>query len=55
MQVDYDDTTLALCGRAALNAWDKVKETGKRSELLTDILQGSGEAFTDFFEDWLQL
>lgn len=37
MQVEYDDTTLALCCKAALSAWDRVKDTGKRSELLTDI------------------
>lgn len=44
-----DDNTLALCYLTALNAWHKVEGLGKRSESLTNIIQGPKEAFTDFF------
>jgi hypothetical protein len=33
----------------ALRAWDKVEDPGKKSTSFTKIIQGSGEAFTDFF------
>ena len=32
-----------------LNAWDKIEESGKRSESLTKIIQGLKEAFNNFF------
>ena len=42
-------TTLALCHLAALNAWNKVEESGKRSESFSKITQGPKEVFTGFF------
>lgn len=35
---------------AALNAWYKVKQSRKRSELFTKIILGPIEDFTDFFQ-----
>ena len=43
--LEFDDHTLALCHLAALNARDKVEESGKRSESLTKIIQSPKEAF----------
>lgn len=39
-QFEFDDHILALCCLAALNTWDKVEESGKRSESLAKIIQG---------------
>lgn len=50
MQVVYDEAALALCHMAASNAWDKVEETGKGLEPLTQIMQGSKETFTEFLQ-----
>ena len=35
---------------ATLNAWDKVEESGKRTESFTKNIQGPKEAFTDFLQ-----
>lgn len=43
--LEFDDHTLALRHLAALNARDKVEESGKRSESLTKIIQSPKEAF----------
>ncbi|XP_016827320.1 uncharacterized protein LOC103161659 isoform X1 [Cricetulus griseus] len=48
VQAEYDDHMLSLCGKAALNAWDKVREPGERLEIYTKIEQGQTEPFTDF-------
>ena len=34
---------------AALNAWDKVEESGTRSQSFNKIMQGLKEAFTEVF------
>ena len=31
-QAHYDEHTLSLCRTAALNAWDRIQELGKRTE-----------------------
>lgn len=46
----YDVQTLILCRTAALNAWDKVEEPGKKSESFTKVKQGPKESFTDFLQ-----
>jgi hypothetical protein len=35
------------CLLAALNAWDNVKESGKKAESFTKLIQAPKEAFTD--------
>lgn len=47
-QITFDDHTLALCCTAALNAWDKIQESGKRTEPFTKIIQGPIETCTEF-------
>lgn len=50
-QLEFDDyKTLALCHLVALNAWNKVEESGERSESFTKIIQGPNEAFNDFLK-----
>lgn len=39
-----------LCHLATLNAWDKVEESGKKSESFTKIIQGPKEAYTDILQ-----
>ena len=48
MQAVYDEETLALCVLSALKAWDKVKESGKRLDSFTQVMQGPKETFPDF-------
>ena len=48
MQVMYDKATLALCYLAALNALDRIEDTGKRLEPFTQVIQGPQETFPDF-------
>ena len=38
-QAVYDDHTLDLCHAAALNAWDKIGEIGKKIESFTKVIQ----------------
>ena len=45
----FDDHNLVLCHVAALNAWDRVEESGKRAESFTNIVHGLKEVFNDFF------
>ena len=47
-QIQFDDTAIEQCHLVALRAWDKVEESENRSTSFTKIVQGSGEAFTDF-------
>jgi hypothetical protein len=35
---------------AALNAWDKVTESGKRHEPLPQVMQGTKETYIDFLQ-----
>lgn len=49
-QLEFDDHTLALHHLAALNARDKVEESGKRFESFTKIIQGPKEAFNYFLQ-----
>ena len=49
-QVVYDDHTLDLCDKAALNAWDRTGEIGKKIESFTKDIQGPKEIFTDFLQ-----
>ena len=50
-QLEFDDyKTLALCHLVALNAWNKVEESGERSESFTKIIQSPNEAFNDFLK-----
>ena len=41
---------LALCHAAALNAWDRTEEVGKKIESLAEVIQGPKEIFTDFLQ-----
>jgi hypothetical protein len=41
---------LALCHIPALNAWDKVEETGKRLKPFIQVIPVPKEIFTDFFQ-----
>ncbi|XP_035296233.1 endogenous retrovirus group K member 113 Gag polyprotein-like [Cricetulus griseus] len=50
IQAEYDDHTLSLCRTAALNAWDKVRESGEQLEAFTKIEQGQTEPFKDFLD-----
>lgn len=43
-----DNNTLILCCIAALNAWNKVEELGKRIESFTKSIQDQKEVFADF-------
>ncbi|ERE68429.1 putative Gag polyprotein [Cricetulus griseus] len=52
VQAGYDDHILSLCRTAALNAWDKIRESGERVETYTEIEQGLTEQFPDFFKDY---
>lgn len=45
----YDDHILSLCHTAALKAWDRIQESGKRMEPYTRVKQGQREPFSDFF------
>lgn len=47
-QVHFEDAIVEQGHLAALRAWDKV-EPGKKSTPFTKIIQGTREAFTDFF------
>lgn len=48
-QIRFDDAITEQCHFVALRDQDKVGEPGKRSTSFTKIVQGSGEAFADFF------
>ncbi|ERE73838.1 Retroviral nucleocapsid protein Gag containing protein [Cricetulus griseus] len=50
IQAEYDNHMLSLCRKAALNAWDKVREPGERLETYTKIEQGQTEPFKDFLD-----
>ncbi|EGW00316.1 hypothetical protein I79_023426 [Cricetulus griseus] len=39
---------LSLCRTAALNAWDKVRESGEQLKAYAKIEQGQTEPFKDF-------
>lgn len=41
---------MVLCHLAALNAWDEVEGSGKRTELFTKIIRGPAEAFSDVLQ-----
>ena len=49
-QAVYDDHTLDLCHTAALNAWDRIGEIGKKTESFTKAIQGPQETFTDLLK-----
>lgn len=40
-QFGFDDHILVLCHRAALNAWSRVEESGKRTKSFTEITKRS--------------
>ena len=48
LQSLYDEHTLVLCRMAALNAWDRIEEIGKKLESFTKVVQSPRETFTDF-------
>ena len=50
MQFLYDDHAMNLCHAAALNAWDRTGEVGKKIESLTKVIQGPKETFMDFLQ-----
>ncbi|KAL6066104.1 hypothetical protein STEG23_017586 [Scotinomys teguina] len=50
IQATYDEHTISLCRTAALNAWEKIPEPGKQTEVYTKIFQGPREPFTDFLQ-----
>ena len=41
---------MSLCSTAALNAWDRIQELGKRTESYIRLKQDQREPFTDFIE-----
>ena len=45
-----DDHTLHLCHTAALNAWGRIGEIGKKIESFTKVVQGPKEALIDFLQ-----
>ena len=47
----HDEHNLSLYSTAALNAWDRIQELGKRTESYKHIRikQGQREPFSDFF------
>ena len=47
----FDDHTLALCHTAALNAYDRPKESGKKTESFTKIIQGPKKPLMIFYQD----
>ena len=47
-QALYDEHTLDLCRMAALNAWDRIEEVGKKLEPFNRVIQSPRETFTDF-------
>ena len=49
-QAIYDEHTLSLCSTAALNAWDRIQELGKRIESYIRVKQGQREPFSDFLQ-----
>lgn len=49
MQVDCDDTTLALCGRAAISAWDKVRKQEKGLNCLLTFYRAQEKPSLIFF------
>lgn len=50
-QITFDDHILALCHIAALNACDRAKESGKRTESFTKITQGPKKPLLIFYKD----
>ena len=50
VQALYDDEVLSLCHKAALNAWDRLPEPGRKVESYTRVRQGQGEPYTDFLQ-----
>lgn len=50
VQASYDEHTISLCRTAALNAWEKIPEPGKPTEIYSKIFQGPREPFTDFLQ-----
>lgn len=48
-QFRLDDHTLVLCHTAVLNAWDRVEESGKRTEQFTKVIQGPKKPSLFFF------
>ncbi|KAL6040241.1 hypothetical protein STEG23_020317 [Scotinomys teguina] len=49
-QITYDDQAIILCRMAALNAWDRIEEAGKKIESFTKVKQGPKESFMDFLQ-----
>lgn len=49
LQRQLGDQTLALCHLAVLHAWDKVEESERRSESLTNIMQCPKEVAYDLY------
>ena len=50
VQAVYDEKTLVLCHLSALQAWNKVAESGKRLEPFIQVIQGPQETFPDFLQ-----
>ena len=50
-QALHDEHTLSLWHTAALNAWDRIQELGKRFELYARFKQGQREPFRTFYKD----
>ena len=48
-QFRFDDYTLVLCHVASLSAWDRVEESGERTESFTKIIQSLKQVHTNFF------
>jgi hypothetical protein len=55
MQVMYDKATLALCYLAALNALDRIEDTGKRLEPLLRLCKTLSKHWLTFYKHKLQL
>ena len=48
------DHTLDLCHAAALNAWDRIGEIGKKIESFTKVIQGPKKPLWISYKDRLQ-
>ena len=49
-QALYDEHTLLLWSTAALNAWDRIKKSEKRTKSYVRVKQGQREPFTNFLQ-----
>ena len=54
-QALYDEHILSLCHKAALNAWNRIQELGKRIESYTRVKKAKENPLMTFYKDYLRL